>query len=208
MQRRYISVSIGENVKRVREERGLSQTEVARRCGVAQPSIWGLERGEFNPSAPLLVKLSKALDVSTDELLAEDSSVPLARAHKKLEDPDVIQWLIDNGAAIAMMDDEDYFSLVIEADLESLAQELDAERSRIIGMLERPAVWKKLFPSNVAAFVAKEERLKEAKRPSREASGLRRELRSEYRFKERALDAYAEHHSEDDLREALAAGAA
>jgi transcriptional regulator with XRE-family HTH domain len=201
-------VTIGENVRRVREERGLSQTEVARRCGVAQPSIWGLEHGEFNPSAPLLVKLAKVLDTSTDELLREESSAPLVQAHKMLEDPAVIQWLIANGADIALRDDEDYFGLVVEADLESLSEDLDDERSRIIGLLEKPAVWKELFPSRVADFVAEEERLREAMRPSREAGRLRRELRSEYRFKERALDAYSEHHSEDALREALAAGAA
>jgi transcriptional regulator with XRE-family HTH domain len=71
-------VSIGDNVRRIREERGLTQTEIARRCEVAQPSIWGLEHGEFNPSSPLLVKLAKALDVPIEDLLEEP--VPLDEA--------------------------------------------------------------------------------------------------------------------------------
>jgi transcriptional regulator with XRE-family HTH domain len=85
-------LSIGANVRRVREERGLSQTEVARRCGVAQPSIWGLERGEFNPSAPLLLKLSKALDTSTDELLKEH---PKASVSPDVGLPDLLERALD-----------------------------------------------------------------------------------------------------------------
>jgi len=38
--------------------------------------MWSLEQGEFNPSAPLLVKLSKALGVSIEELV-EEPVVPL-----------------------------------------------------------------------------------------------------------------------------------
>jgi putative transcriptional regulator len=72
-------VSIGQNVKRVREEQRYTQTEIARRCGVTPAAISGLEHGEFNPSTPLLVKLAKALDVSIEELV-EEPAVPLSKA--------------------------------------------------------------------------------------------------------------------------------
>jgi len=72
-------VSIGQNVKRIREEQRYTQTEIARRCGVTPAAISGLEHGEFNPSTPLLVKLAKALDVSIEELV-EEPAVPLSKA--------------------------------------------------------------------------------------------------------------------------------
>jgi transcriptional regulator with XRE-family HTH domain len=71
-------LSIAENVRNTRFDRRLTQTEVARRCGVTPAAISGLEHGEFNPSTPLLVKLAKALDVPIDELVEE--AAPLAEA--------------------------------------------------------------------------------------------------------------------------------
>jgi|SRR5215211_4561316 len=65
-------LSIAENVRNARFDRRLTQTEVARRCGVTPAAISGLEHGEFNPSTPLLVKLAKALDVPIEDLLEED----------------------------------------------------------------------------------------------------------------------------------------
>ena len=64
-------MSIAENVRNARFDRRLTQTEVARRCGVTPAAISGLEHGEFNPSTPLLVKLAKALDVDPTELIGE-----------------------------------------------------------------------------------------------------------------------------------------
>jgi putative transcriptional regulator len=71
-------VSIGENVKRIREEQRYTQTEIARRCGVTPAAISGLEHGDFRPSTSLLARLAEALDVSADELLKEP--VPLDEA--------------------------------------------------------------------------------------------------------------------------------
>jgi putative transcriptional regulator len=63
-------VTVGQNVKRIREEQRYTQTEIARRCGVTPAAISGLEHGDFTPSTPLLVKLARALGVSVEELLA------------------------------------------------------------------------------------------------------------------------------------------
>ncbi len=71
-------MSIGENVRQIRQEQRYTQTEIARRCGVTPAAISGLEHGDFTPSTSLLARLARALDVSADALLKE--AVPLAEA--------------------------------------------------------------------------------------------------------------------------------
>jgi DNA-binding XRE family transcriptional regulator len=45
-----------------RIEQGLSQAELARRCGVSQPAIARLERGEHEPRLATLRRVAHALD--------------------------------------------------------------------------------------------------------------------------------------------------
>jgi transcriptional regulator with XRE-family HTH domain len=45
-----------------RIEHGLSQTELARRCGVSQPAIARLERGEHEPRLATHRRVARALD--------------------------------------------------------------------------------------------------------------------------------------------------
>ena len=45
-----------------RVEHGLSQAELARRCGVSQPAIARLERGEHEPRLATLRRVAHALD--------------------------------------------------------------------------------------------------------------------------------------------------
>ncbi len=57
-------------IKTLREKRGLSQTEVARRSGVTRFYVSQLESGlRKNPSLPVLKRLAKALGVPVTELL-------------------------------------------------------------------------------------------------------------------------------------------
>ena len=58
------------NVKALRRQRGLNQTELAKRVGVTQAYIAMLEKGSnVNPTLALLTKLSKALKVKVAELV-------------------------------------------------------------------------------------------------------------------------------------------
>jgi transcriptional regulator with XRE-family HTH domain len=45
-----------------RIEHGLSQAELARRCGVSQPAIARIERGEHEPRLATLRRIAHALD--------------------------------------------------------------------------------------------------------------------------------------------------
>ena len=58
------------NVKALRQQRGLNQTDLAKRVGVTQAYIAMLEKGNnVNPTLALLTKLAKALKVSVAKLV-------------------------------------------------------------------------------------------------------------------------------------------
>ena len=57
-------------LKALREKKGLSQTEIARRAGVTRFYVSQLESGlRKNPSLPVLKRIAKALGVPVTELL-------------------------------------------------------------------------------------------------------------------------------------------
>lgn len=64
---------LGETIRQLREEKGLSQKKLAQRTGVANSTMNLYETNERNPSLSTLIKLSKVLGVSTDYLLGLDS---------------------------------------------------------------------------------------------------------------------------------------
>jgi transcriptional regulator with XRE-family HTH domain len=58
-------------VRRLREGHGLSQDELAARCGLHRTYVGGIERGERNVSFGNLLKLARALGVKPSALLAD-----------------------------------------------------------------------------------------------------------------------------------------
>jgi transcriptional regulator with XRE-family HTH domain len=57
-------------LKQLREQRGMSQRDLAAKVGVKQPYIVQLEKGaRKNPSLDVLKRLAKALGVPVTELL-------------------------------------------------------------------------------------------------------------------------------------------
>ena len=60
---------LGKNVARLREEAGLTQTELALRCDKDRQSLNRLEKGRINPSAFYLSQLAEELKVPVKDLL-------------------------------------------------------------------------------------------------------------------------------------------
>lgn len=60
---------IGEKIKKVREDRGLTQNDLAEKIGVSAAAIGNWEQGTSRPNADMLVKLCRILTVSADILL-------------------------------------------------------------------------------------------------------------------------------------------
>ena len=61
-------VTIGENIRKYRKAKGLTQTELAEKLGTTQFVITNYERGRNNPTAAKLPEIAKALDVGLDQL--------------------------------------------------------------------------------------------------------------------------------------------
>jgi len=61
---------VGRNVKRIRQDRGLTQEELAERSGFSQQYISGLEQGRRNPTIVSIYELATALGVSHMELVS------------------------------------------------------------------------------------------------------------------------------------------
>jgi len=60
---------VGRNVKRIRQEKGLTQEQLAELSGFSQQYISGLEQGRRNPTVVSLYELATALGVSHIELV-------------------------------------------------------------------------------------------------------------------------------------------
>lgn len=66
-------MTIGENIKHRRMERGLSQTEMAQLIGVGQSMVAQIERGTKIPSMILGKEIAKTLGCRMDELMEDQN---------------------------------------------------------------------------------------------------------------------------------------
>ncbi|WP_260596783.1 helix-turn-helix domain-containing protein [Sphingomonas endolithica] len=64
---------LGENVRRIRKERGISQEELALDAGMKRSYVSDLERGTRNPTVRALGRLAAALKVPPAILISNPS---------------------------------------------------------------------------------------------------------------------------------------
>lgn len=60
--------AFGQNVARLRTERGLSQDALAEKAEVDRTYLSGIERGVRNPGIKTVIRLARALKTTVDEL--------------------------------------------------------------------------------------------------------------------------------------------
>ncbi len=93
-----LGIYLGQQVKRLRTERGLSQAQLAEAAGTSEEWIRRIERGAKSPSFDTLEALGRALGVSIATLFAGfDDAVTGGRERLIAETegfrPDQIEWL-------------------------------------------------------------------------------------------------------------------
>jgi len=86
-----MSVYIGENIKKLRKERELTQEVLANFLGVSYQSVSKWERGDSYPDITLLPEIAGFFKVSVDELLGVNKAEEEAEIIKELEAYDNIR---------------------------------------------------------------------------------------------------------------------
>ncbi len=64
-----IQLLFGENLQKIRNEKGLSLRALAAKCDVDDSKISKIENGKFNITLATIVELAKGLDVKPKDLL-------------------------------------------------------------------------------------------------------------------------------------------
>jgi XRE family transcriptional regulator, master regulator for biofilm formation len=89
---------IGKRIKRLRQQKGYSITELGRLADVSKSYLSQLERGlQTNPSLHFLIKVSKPLDTSIDFLLQESKVLMCGNSELDEEWKVLIRQAIENG---------------------------------------------------------------------------------------------------------------
>jgi len=69
---------VGQNIRRIRLERGISQEALAYDAEIDRSYLGSLERGEKNPTVRLLARIAEVLDCEMPDLVTE-SAKPVPR---------------------------------------------------------------------------------------------------------------------------------
>ncbi|WP_432748345.1 helix-turn-helix domain-containing protein [Pectinatus frisingensis] len=79
-------MSIGENIKRIREKKNISQYALAKELGISQQSVAQWELSKTSPRKKTIEKLAKILDVTPNQLFGyENSNTELPELNAKDE---------------------------------------------------------------------------------------------------------------------------
>ena len=62
-------VDMENTIRNKRKELGLSQEELAKKCGVSRQTVNAIENNKYDPTLALAFCLAKELQVTVDELL-------------------------------------------------------------------------------------------------------------------------------------------
>nr|ACJ12471.1 DNA binding regulatory protein [Rhodococcus sp. T104] len=90
---------VARNVRRYRQERGLSLAELARRSGLSKQTLSKVEQGVGNPTVETLALLGAALDMPARRLLTEWGSPVFVQRR----DEDV--WTTEDGRSERILDE-------------------------------------------------------------------------------------------------------
>jgi transcriptional regulator with XRE-family HTH domain len=84
-------MTLGERIKRMRLERGWSQTQLAQKLKIHQKQISGYERSVHVPSTEVLIRVAELFDCSLDYLAFDDR--PDTKAGAQIADRELLERL-------------------------------------------------------------------------------------------------------------------
>lgn len=64
-------MNVGEKIRELRVERGLSQAQLAKKIGVSQKAVDYWERGVNEPKASYIIALVRFFDISFDDFFGD-----------------------------------------------------------------------------------------------------------------------------------------
>jgi XRE family transcriptional regulator, regulator of sulfur utilization len=85
-----VSGQLGKTIQRLRKAYNLSLSELAEQSGVAKSIISQIERNETNPTLATIWRLSQALDVSMERVLASVEEEPFIEKSTRVDTPVVM----------------------------------------------------------------------------------------------------------------------
>lgn len=69
MEKKEFLLKLGQNIKKLRKEKGINQSELARLCDKDRQAIERIENGKVNPTAYILYQIAKGLNVDLKTLM-------------------------------------------------------------------------------------------------------------------------------------------
>ena len=85
-----LSSQLGKTIQRLRKAYNLSLSELAEQSGVAKSIISQIERNETNPTLATIWRLSQALDVSIERVLATSDEEPFIERSSRADTPSLM----------------------------------------------------------------------------------------------------------------------
>ena len=85
-----LSGQLGKTIQRLRKAYNLSLSELAEQSGVAKSIISQIERNETNPTLATIWRLSQALDVSIERVLATGDEEPFIEVSSRADTPSLM----------------------------------------------------------------------------------------------------------------------
>lgn len=126
---------IGDRLRKLREEKKLSQGDIEKRTGLLRCYISRVENGHTVPAIETLEKLARALEVPLYQLFYEGEEPPKLPNLLKRKTPDDIVWGSKGKQAVYLHRLTKCLSRASEADrklLMAMAQKMMGGRARVV----------------------------------------------------------------------------
>lgn len=94
------TATVGARLRRLRKERHLTQTELARQIGIQQSDLSRMEQGEYRVSLDNLFKILAVFDLDINEFFDPKSAAPEERrplSHEDMQTLHLLRQLSDEG---------------------------------------------------------------------------------------------------------------